>query len=144
MNVGDLVVATAAIRDEGTSQQYLPLPSRSCRSHGCSRPHDACRQENAPFHTGVVQSKDSFYGEVEAERMPMADRLKARWKAWVAGGALCSEMEASTLFIVASVLRKRAGALMLAEAHDGMDRLCRVAVAGVRTLIQSDSQASNH
>ena len=144
MNVGDLVVATAAIRDEGTSQQYLPLAFPAVADpmvvHALMT---ACRQENAPFHTGVVQSKDSFYGEVEAERMPMADRLKARWKAWVAGGALCSEMEASTLFIVASVLRKRAGALMLAEAHDGMDRLCRVAVAGVRTLIQSDSQDSD-
>ena len=55
------------------------------------------------------------------------------------GGALCSEMEAATLFVVASVLRKRAGALMLAEAHDGMDRLCRAAVSGIRELIRSDS-----
>ena len=139
MNVGDLVVATAAIRDEGTSQQYLPLAFPAVADPTIVQAlMNACEQENAPFHTGIVQSKDSFYGEVEMARMPMADRLKARWEAWVAGGALCSEMEAATLFIVASVLRKRAGALMLAEAHDGMDRLCRVAVGGVRQMIQMD------
>lgn len=140
INVGDLIVATSAIRDEGTSQQYLPLAFPAVADPTVVFAlMKACQQSNVPFHTGVVQSKDSFYGEVEAARMPMAEQLQARWKAWVAGGALCSEMEAATLFIVASVLRKRAGALMLAEAHDGMDRLCRVAVAGVRSLIQSDS-----
>ena len=139
MNVGDLVVATAAIRDEGTSQQYLPLAFPAVADPTVVQAlMGACRQEGAAFHTGIVQSKDSFYGEVETERMPMAEQLQARWRAWVAGGALCSEMEAATLFIVASVLRKRAGALMLAEAHDGMDRLCRVAVNGVRHLIETD------
>ena len=59
----------------------------------------------------------------------------------MAGGALCSEMEASTLFVVASVRGGRAGALMLSEAHDGMDRLCRTAVAGVRALIAADQTA---
>lgn len=140
MSIGDLIVATAAIRDEGTSQHYLPLAFPAVADPMVVQALMAgCRQEGAPFHTGVVHSKDSFYGEVEAERMPMAEQLQARWKAWVAGGALCSEMEAATLFVVASVLRKRAGALMLAEAHDGMDRLCRAAVSGIRELIRQDS-----
>ena len=139
MNIGDLIVATAAIRDEGTSRQYLPLAFPAVADPMVVQALvTACRQASVPFHTGVVHSKDSFYGEVEAERMPMAEQLQARWRAWVAGGALCSEMEASTLFVVASVLRCRAGALMLAEAHDGMDRLCRTAVAGVRTMICID------
>ena len=72
------------------------------------------------------------------ERMPLAEQLKSRWKAWVAGGALCSEMEAATLFVLSSVLGKRAGAIMLAEAHDGMDTLCRIAVAGIQCLIEKD------
>ena len=140
MSIGDLIVATAAIRDEGTSQHYLPLAFPAVADPMVVQALMAgCREVSAPFHTGVVHSKDSFYGEVEAARMPMAEQLQARWKAWVAGGALCSEMEAATLFVVASVLRKRAGALMLAEAHDGMDRLCRAAVSGIRELIRQDS-----
>ena len=139
MSAGDLIVATAAIRDEGTSQQYLPLAFPAVADPLVVQALMAgCRAENAPFHTGVVHSKDSFYGEVETARMPLAEQLQARWRAWVGGGALCSEMEAATLFVVASVLRKRAGALMLAEAHDGMDRLCRAAVSGIRELIRSD------
>jgi len=142
MKAGDLVIATAAIRDEGTSQQYLPLAFPAVADPTIVAAFiDACRQNSIRYHTGVVHSKDSFYGEVEAVRMPLADQLKGRWKAWVAGGALCSEMEAATLFIVSSVLGKRAGALMLAEAHDGMDDLCRMAVAGIRQLIARDSSS---
>lgn len=145
MSVGDLIVATAAIRDEGTSRQYLPLAFPAVADptvvHALVT---ACRQGAVPFHTGVVHSKDSFYGELESERMPMADQLQARWRAWVAGGALCSEMEAATLFVIAAVLRRRAGALMLAEAHDGLECLCRTAVAGVRELIRLDRDRGDH
>ena len=42
-----------------------------------------------------------------------ADDLARRWKAWMAGGAICSEMEAATIFIVAATLRARAGGAML-------------------------------
>ena len=139
MNKGDLVIATAAIRDEGTSQQYLPLAFPAVADPMVvSAFIRACKKHDVCYHAGVVHSKDSFYGEVEMARMPMANQLESRWKAWVAGGALCSEMEASTLFVVSSFLRARAGALMLAEAHEGMDNLCRIAVAGIQELIQQD------
>lgn len=140
MQPGDLVIATAAIRDEGTSRQYLPLEFPAVADPIVVAAFmDVCRRSGIRYHAGVVHSKDSFYGEVEAARMPMAEQLQARWRAWIAGGALCSEMEAATLFIVAATLGKRAGALMLAEAHDGMDALCRTAVEGIRELISRDS-----
>ena len=140
MQPGDLVIATAAIRDEGTSRQYLPLEFPAVADPQIVAAYiEACRRSKIRYHTGVVHSKDSFYGEVESSRMPMAEQLQSRWKAWIAGGALCSEMEAATLFIVSSVLGKRAGALMLAEAHDGMDTLCQIAVEGVRNLIRLDN-----
>lgn len=139
MQSGDLIVATAAIRDEGTSRQYLPLAFPAVAHPAVVQAlATACRNDGGRFHVGVVHSKDSFYGEVAPEGMPLARTLQDRWQAWVAGGALCSEMEASTLFVVAAVRGGRAGALMLSEAHDGMDRLCRTAVAGVRALIAAD------
>jgi uridine phosphorylase len=140
MRPGDLVIATAAIRDEGTSRQYLPLEFPAVADPIVVASFiEACRRSGIRYHTGVVHSKDSFYGEVEAARMPMAEQLQARWRAWVAGGALCSEMESATLFIVSATLGKRAGALMLAETHDGMDDLCRTAVDGIRELIRRDA-----
>ena len=43
--------------------------------------------------------------------MPMAELLGEKWDAYVRGGAICSEMEASALFILAGIYRKRAGAV---------------------------------
>ena len=140
VQIGDLVVATSAIRDEGTSRQYLPIEFPAVADHEVvSALVAGCNVMGSSHHVGVVHSKDSFYGEVEMDRMPIGPQLRQRWSAWVSGGALCSEMEAATLFAVSSVLGVRAGALMLAEAHDGIDRLCKTAVEGVRQLIHRDN-----
>jgi len=65
------------------------------------------------------------------------------WQAWVQGGVLCSEMEAAALFVVSSVLGKRAGGLMLAlnQAPDSLEPLCATAVEGVRRIIALDRAA---
>ena len=87
--------------------------------------------------------------------MPMAERLEQRLKAWVAGGAVCSEMESAVIFILSSLYRKRAGGAMLiindddlAEADEkdpdkkmaefDADKVIRVAVEGLKLLIQRD------
>ena len=141
MNSGDLAVISAAIRDEGTANHYMPMAFPALADIdvvACLR--QACRDRGVGHHVGISHSKDSFYGETQPERMPLADELQARWKAWVAGGALCSEMEAATLFVLCSVLGKRAGGIMLALSgeHPGLDNLCETAVAGVRHLIKMD------
>lgn len=111
---GEVAIVTAAIRDEGTSRHYLPIEFPAIADMEIVL---ALRQgainANLPFRLGISQSKDSFYGEMEPQRMPIADELESRWKAWIAGGAICSEMEAATLFILASIHRKRAGGVML-------------------------------
>jgi len=74
-------------------------------------------------------------------RMPVADQLQGRWRAWVQGGVLCSEMEAAALFVVGSTLGKRAGGLMLAmKQHWPMDELCATAVEGLRRLTVRDAE----
>jgi uridine phosphorylase len=112
--IGDLVILTAAIRDEGTSSQYMPLAYPAVADVDVVVAlREAARRRAIRYHVGVGQSKDSFYGEVEPHHMPIADELKQRWHAWVDGGALCSEMEASTLFVVSRNLGVRAGGIML-------------------------------
>lgn len=153
--LGDLIVATAAVRDEGTSRQYIPLEypavadvdvTLALRQAGCR-----CGR---PVHVGIVHSKDSFYGQHEAARMPMAADLAHRWVAWRRGGILCSEMESATLFVVASILRKRAGAVLMvagnqerppeALAEDErrgytLDALMSLAIDALKTLILQDA-----
>jgi uridine phosphorylase len=145
MQHSDLVVVTGAIRDEGTSGQYLPLAFPAVAHHdvvACLRA--ACVARGMRHHVGLAHSKDSFYGEVEPERMPLSGELRRRWDAWVRGGALCSEMESSALFVVASVLGARAGGLMVAlDRHQPLDNLCATAVEGLRLLIRLDMPAGS-
>ena len=148
---GDLVVASAAIRDEGTSRQYLPPEFPAVADLDVTLAlREAAAAAGARHHVGVVHSKNSFYGQREPERMPVAPELQARWAAWKAGGALCSEMEAAAIFVVSSTLGLRAGGLMLvagnqelSDAEPARDEehirgLADVAVAGLRRLIAHD------
>ncbi|MBN1230442.1 MAG: uridine phosphorylase [Anaerolineales bacterium] len=152
IKTGDVAVVTGAIRDEGTTSHYLPLefPAIADVDIVTSLREAAIKME-FPYHLGVSQSKDSFYGEVETNRMPMASRLEERWNAWIAGGAVCSEMEAAAIFIISSIHRKRAGGVMMMVAKDqGLpeseeekalfhgDRAIRVAVEAIKIMIEKD------
>ena len=156
IRTGDVGVITGAIRDEGTSRHYLPLEFPAVADIDVSAAlRQGARDAGVPFHLGVAQSKDSFYGQHEPERMPIAAELGRRWAAWMAGGAICSEMEAATLFIVASTLRVRAGGVMLIfqnldhepptaedRANGDVERVIGVAIAGLRRLIAADLAAA--
>jgi uridine phosphorylase len=156
VHAGDVAIVTASIRDEGTTPQYLPLayPAVADVEIVCAL-RDAAEKLGQRHHLGVSQSKDSFYGEVERTRMPLAASLTERWNAWVAGGAVCSEMESAALFILSSIYRKRAGGIMFvvnesefsdlpAAAADkhldefDADSAIRVAIEAIKLLISRD------
>lgn len=140
---GELAIVTGAIRDEGTSRQYLPIEFPAVADiEVVNALRAAAVRSRVPFRCGISQSKDSFYGEVETARMPLADTLRARWQAWVAGGAICSEMEAAALFILGSIYRLRTGGVMQLRTGDGTADeavLLRTAVDALRILIELDA-----
>lgn len=110
---GDSIIATGAVRAEGTSREYMPIEFPAVADLDVTLAlREAAAKLGLPHHTGVVQCKDSFYGQHDPARMPVEDELKSRWKAWLRGGVLASEMESATLFTVCAVLRARAGAVM--------------------------------
>lgn len=149
---GDLGIVWGAIRDEGTSIHYLPVEFPAVANLDVTLAlREGARRTGARAHVGVGQSKDSFYGQHEPGRMPVAKRLEERWAAWMAGGAICSEMEAATLYIVAASLGVRAGGIMMIAGHPDqrpmtpdesarmdMDLLLRTAVEGLKVLIEAD------
>lgn len=140
MQPGDLVITWGAVRDEYTSQQYMPLAYPAVADVDVTLAlRQAARQRGVRHHIGLTHSKDSFYGQHEPQRMPVGRQLQERWEAWVQGGVLCSEMEASTLFVVASVLGKRAGGVMIAGGtHQSLETLIGTAVEAVKILIEQD------
>lgn len=156
INPGDLGVIQAAIRDEGTTSHYLPMEFPAVADIDVTRALAiGARTSGRTVHIGISQSKDSFYGQHEPGRMPVAKRLQDRWAAWMAGGAICSEMEAAALYIVASTLRVRAGGIMMIAGHwdqapmtpeeeraTGLEPLLASAIAGMRELIARDREAA--
>lgn len=110
---GDLVAATAAIRAEGTSREYLPIEFPAVADPTVVQAMLAAADAGGHrIHAGVVHCKDSFYGQHQPEDSPVGEELKARWRAWIAGGCLASEMESAALFAVSAARRLRAGCLL--------------------------------
>lgn len=111
VKAGDVVIANGAVRQDGTSREYAPIEFPAVSDPDVMLALRAAANEmKAPNHTGVVQAKDSFYGQHSPARMPTATDLIQKWEAWKCLGVLASEMESGTLFTVASYLRVRCGA----------------------------------
>jgi len=112
---GDVIIASAAIRAEGTSDEYLPHGYPACADFAVT---DALRRAaeaaGLRHHIGVVHSKDSFYGQTEPHSMPMSEFLTERWETFIRSGCLASEMEAAALFSVGQVRRARVGVVLTA------------------------------
>lgn len=151
---GDLIIPTGAIRMEGTSKEYLPLEFPAVPDFTVlSALHRAACSLSLRAHTGVVQSKDSFYGQHEPERMPVGPELTFKWQAFCRAGALASEMECAALFSVAASLHVRAGAVLLCVWNQERARLglsnpevmetelaIETAVEALRLLMREDEQ----
>ena len=151
---GDIVVATGAIRMEGTSKEYAPIEFPAVADLAVTNALvDAANGKGYPFHTGVVQCKDAFYGQHEPETKPVSYELMNKWEAWKRLGCLASEMESAALFVVASHLKVRAGSCFLVVANQEREKLglenpvvhdtdmaIQVAVEAIRTLIKNDNK----
>lgn len=112
-NLNDCIIATGAVRDEGTTRQYIPLAYPAVAHYQVvAALQYAAEKCGKVSHIGIVQSKDAFYGEAEPESMPNEDMLRSQWKAWKRGQVLASEMEAAALFVVSSIRKARAGCVL--------------------------------
>ena len=120
---GDLVVANAAVRMEGTTKEYAPMEYPAVADFEVvTALADVCKDLDFPYHVGVCQSKDSFYGQHQPEIMPVSYELENKWNAWCRMGCLASEMETAALFIVGSFLRVRVGSVLLVLANQEREK----------------------
>ena len=155
VKAGDAVIASGAIRFEGTSREYAPLEFPAVPDYDIlSALADAAKASGTPYHVGVVQCKDSFYGQHSPSRMPISGELLAKWEAWKRLGVLASEMESAALFTVCAALGAMAGSVFhtvwnqerfaagldtsASESHD-TDSAIRIAIEAIKLLIQRNS-----
>ena len=110
---GDAVIASAAVRFEGTSREYAPIEFPAAADFDATLALKRAAEElGIPHHVGVVQCKDSFYGQHRPEAMPVAEKLLDAWEAWKKLGVLASEMESAALFVAAAHLGVRCGTVL--------------------------------
>ncbi len=113
IHAGDVVIAHAAIRQEGTSKEYVPIEFPAVANLDLTNDlKQAADELGYNNHVGVVQCKDSFYGQHAPERMPVYHELKDKWNAWIKAGCLASEMETAALYTVSQILGIKAGAVL--------------------------------
>jgi len=155
-----VVIATGAVRQEGTSHEYAPpeFPAVPNFDVLCALV-EAAKESTSLYHTGIVQCKDSFYGQHSPSRMPVAAQLLEKWEAWKRLGVLASEMESAALFTVGAALKVRTGSVFHVvwnqerinagldkeekiEFHD-TDKAIKIAIQAIKKLILSDRQKVN-
>lgn len=151
----DVVIATGAVRHEGASREYAPIEFPAVSDYHVQEALVAAAKAlGKPWHAGVVQCKDSFYGQHDPRRMPVSYELQNKWEAWKRLGVLASEMESAALFCCASALGVRCGScfhviwnqereaagLDQKESHD-LAAAIEVGVEALKRLIQEDRAA---
>ncbi|MFC2821710.1 MAG: uridine phosphorylase [Sphaerochaeta sp.] len=152
---GDAVIATGAIRMEGTSREYAPIEFPAVADYDVvTAVKQASEKLGIKHHLGIVQCKDSFYGQHSPELMPVSYELLNKWEAWKRLGVLASEMESAAMFTVASYLHVRCGSVFFVVGNQerealGMENpklhdttaICRLAVESLRKLIENDKRS---
>ncbi|MGB4438989.1 MAG: uridine phosphorylase [Sedimentibacter sp.] len=151
---GDLVIASGAIRMEGTGREYAPMEFPAVANYDVMNALvKASKDLGKKYHVGIVQCKDAYYGQHEPETKPVGYELMNKWNAWLKLGALASEMESAALFIVGAYRRVRVGAILNVVANQerrklGMDdpqehnteAAIVTAVEAIRNLIKEDKK----
>ena len=144
VKAGDLVVASGAIRLDGTSKEYAPIEFPAVADFEITNAlYEASKKTNADTHVGVVQCKDSFYGQHSPETMPIANTLINNWDAYIKCGALTSEMESATLFIVGGIRKVRVGSVLLVVGNQERrkknlpENLCHDTDAAIKTAVDA-------
>ena len=156
---GDLIIASASIRAEGTSYEYLPQGYPAVADFEVTTALAQAAKELSSnkignqYHVGVVHSKDSFYGEVEPENSAVSDNIKSRWNSYLKCQCLTSEMETAAVFSVGIVRHVRCGAVLTAlwnverskanledNITDDTTRGIKCAVNAIKILIEKDRE----
>lgn len=149
--VGDLVITTGAVRQEGTSDEYVrPDYPANADCEVVTALVTACEELGYDYHTGVTCSTDSFYagqgrpgfdGFEAAGAEAMVEELRE-------AGVINFEMEAAALLTVASLYGLRAGAVCTVYANrvtgefrtEGERRAGEVASRAANILAEMDER----
>lgn len=106
--VGSLIIPTASVRDEGTTDEYIPKGFPAVADIDViTALRDAAKTQNAPYYVGINRTHDAFYG---------AEESMTKWKN-AGTSIISSDMESSALFVIATLRGVKAGAVLAVNAN---------------------------
>ncbi|MBP1588722.1 MAG: uridine phosphorylase [Kiritimatiellae bacterium] len=143
VGVGDLCITTGAVREEGTTRQYVPLSYPAVADLDVTLAlRQAAQNLGLVAHAGIGHCKDAFY--IEDKDTPIREEIEAKWNAWYRSNVISTSMESAALFVVSSIRRAHAGevlsviGLTYADAPImkvvGVDDAIRTAIEAIRIL----------
>ncbi len=145
VKTGDVVIANAAVREEGTSIHYVPLSYPAVADLEVTNALvEAAKRLKANYHIGVTVSKDAFYSE-EPERVPLGKKAAEKWEIWKRSRVLATEMECSTIYTLCSINGWRGGGVLasigtigkITDPHAGIDKAIDIAIEAVKLLAKA-------
>lgn len=151
VGLGDLVISTATVRDDGTSKQYMPISIPAVADfHLTSALWEASQKLGYKAHLGVSQTKDAFYTEEDDPALPRYDEIKLEWKAYQKANVLASSMESGAIFTVAMIRRLRAAEILaiigstysgeMIVKKIGIDEAIKTAIEAIRIIAAKDAK----
>ena len=147
IGLGDVVITTASIREEGTTRQYIPLSYPSVADLDVTVAlREAARKLSIKHHCGISHCKDAFF--IESEKggplLPLEEENKTLWKAWERSNVLSTSMESAAIFVVSSIRKVKAREVraIIGLTYDdtpivakvGIEEAIKVAIEAVKIL----------
>jgi uridine phosphorylase len=151
IKMGDLIIASAAVRSEGTADSYVPKEFPAVADHQVvTALLESARELGVRHHLGIIRAVDALYSDLLPDSMPNGPHLREELAMWAKAGVIANYMESSTLFVLGAVRRLRTGSLLLCVDEVGageihhldtsfMEGMLKVAVGAIRRLIESDA-----
>ena len=145
--INDVVNTIGKVAGKKPLIRYEPVSTPDTRSY-CADTTKLLKyigyMSSTKFHEGIIHSKDAFYCEMP-EMVPRPD-MKSRWQMWKKAGALVTEMEASTMFVLAQIRGWRVGGIMAAigdtdagelivDPKKGQEEAIKVGIAAIKILL---------
>lgn len=114
VRLGDVIIASGAVRGDGTSREYFPLEYTAVADFDTLEALIAAAKERGVEpHVGIIRAHDAFY----AESILAGGDYLIKDKPWIDSGVLSTENESSTLFTLATVRKCRSGTILIPVGH---------------------------
>jgi uridine phosphorylase len=150
VGLGDVCISTAAVREEGTTRQYVPISYPAVADLDVTVAlRQAARNLGFKHHVGITHCKDAFFIEGDAN-LPIEEENRAKWQAWYRSNVLSTAMESAALFVISSIRRVRAGEILAiigltyddrpVVAKVGVDDAIKTAIEAVKILAKNDAK----